>query len=152
MKLIESTIVPYEGIGEIKLYSVLSKVKQYLDDNNIKFTSEIWKAEEETIPNPWTVLKIDNSIILYFAANDKLFKIYCTNDFKGSLTNGINLNTSIDDAKKIDNTLEYNDDGEDYESNNGYWVEDDLDNGKVLSITVFIKEILDDNEFDKLEW
>lgn len=152
MKLIENTIIPFEGLDEIKLYSSLSDVKKYLDSNGIKYTSDIWSAEEETIPNPWTVLSVGDSIVLYFAANDKLFKIYCTNGFKGSLINGINLNTSLAEAKKIDNTLKYNDDGEDYESNNGYWVEDNLDNDKILSITIFIKEILNDDEFDKLKW
>lgn len=152
MNLLNTSIKPFEGLNEIKLYDSLSKTKDFLNKNNINYNLEIWKAEEETIPNPWTVLFIGNSINLYFAANDKLFKIYCANDFNGSLPNGINLETSLEEAKKIDVSLKYNDDGEDYESSQGYWVEDDLDTGKILSITVYIKEILDDNLFDSLKW
>ena len=89
---------------------------------------------------------------MYFAANDKLFKIYCYNSFRGSLPNGINLDKTLEDAKNIDTSIEYNDDGEDYESKKGYWLEDDLDTGKLLSITVFIKEMLIDETFDSLKW
>lgn len=152
MKLLDSLITPFEGLEEVKLYSMLDDVKRYLDKNSINYTLEIWGAEEETIPNPWTVLFVENCINLFFAANGKLFKIYCYNGFKGSLPNGINLDNTLEEAKNIDSSLEYNDDGEDYESKNGYWIEDDLDTGKVFSITVYIKEILDDKEFDSLSW
>lgn len=152
MTLLLNKIKPYEGLDEIKLYSKLDEVKRYLDNRNIEYTSEVWKAEEETIPNPWTVLFIENSINLFFAGNDKLFKIYCTNNYEGSLPNSINLNTTLEEAIKIDNKLEYNDDGEDYESEDGYWIEDDLDTKKVMSITVFIKEMLENDKFDKLDW
>lgn len=152
MILKENQIIPFEGLGNIKLYSKLEEVKSFLDVNNIKYFSEIWSAEGETIPNPWTVLFIENSINLYFAGNDKLFKIYCCGDYKGSLPNGINLDTELLKAKEIDTSIEYNDDGEDYESNNGYWIEDNLDTGKLLSITIFIKELLDDDTFDSLKW
>lgn len=152
MKLMNSKIKPFDGLEEIKLYNSLDDVKNYLNRNSIKYTSEIWNSEEETVPNPWTVLFVEDCINLYFAGNNKLFKIYCTKGFEGTLPNGIGLNTTLEEAKRIDNTLEYNDDGEDYESKDGYWVEDDLDTGKLFSITVYIKEILDDNIFDSLKW
>lgn len=152
MNLLNSDIKPFKGLGQINLYDLLEDVENYLDKNNINYNIEIWKAEEETIPNPWTVLFVENCINLYFASNGKLFKIYCTNGFKGSLPNGINLNNLLEEAKKIDTSLKYNDDGEDYESNKGYWIEDDLDTGKILSITIYIKEVLDDKVFDSLKW
>ena len=152
MTLINSTIKPFEGLNEIKLYSTLNDVKQYLDSNSIQYTFEIWSAEEETIPNPWTVLTLENCIKLFFAGNNKLFKIYCTHGFKGSLPNGINLDTTLEEAKKIDESLRYNDDEEDYESSDNYWVEDDLDTGKLFSITIYISELLDISCFDSLTW
>ncbi len=152
MSLLNNNIKPFKGLDQISLYDSLNNVKSFLEENNISYNLEIWQAEEETIPNPWTVLFIEDCINLYFASNDKLFKIYCTKGFKGSLPNGISLNTSLKEAKEIDKSLKYNDDGEDYESLSGYWIEDDLDTGKLLSITVYIKEILDDELFDSLKW
>ncbi len=152
MNILNSNIKPYEGLDEIKLYDSLNDVINYLNQNNIKYETEIWKAEQETIPNPWTVIFIENCINLYFASNNKLFKIFCTTGFKGSLPNGIKIGTSLQETRKIDNTLKYIDDNEDYESINGYWIEDDLDTGEVLSISIFIKEVLDENTFDSLKW
>jgi len=152
MKLTSNNLKPFEGLEEIRLYSSLDDVKNYLDSNSIKYTSEVWSSEEETIPNPWTVLFVDGGVNLYFAGNNKLFKIYCTQGYGGALPNGISLNTTLEEAKRIDNTLEYSDDGEDYESKDGYWIEDDLDTGKLFSITIYIKEIIDNDVFDGLKW
>ena len=56
------------------------------------------------------------------------------------------------DAQKIDPTLIYNDWNEDYESDEGYWVEDDVETNKIMSISIFIKEVLDEDTFDYCEW
>lgn len=70
----------------------------------------------------------------------------------GSLSNGISLSTTLKDALTIDASLKYNNDGEVFESHDGYWIEDDLDTGGLLSITVYIKELLDASCFDSLKW
>ena len=46
----------------------------------------------------------------------------------------------------------YNDDEEDYESELGYWVEDDLDTNRIMRITIFIKEVLDEEVFFTYDW
>ena len=55
------------------------------------------------------------------------------------------------DVMKLDPTIEYNDWDEIYESSEGYWIEDDIGTKSVLSITVFIKEI-DNEDFDNCNW
>lgn len=55
-------------------------------------------------------------------------------------------------VEAFDKTLAYNDWNEDYESDHGYWMEDNPETGKIISITVFIKEILDEDTFDLCEW
>ena len=59
---------------------------------------------------------------------------------------------SIDDAIKIDPTLEYNDLEEYYESSNGYWLFTDSGSDTSLDITVFIKAVLDDEVFFSYNW
>lgn len=56
----------------------------------------------------------------------------------------------LDEALAIDPDLEYDDWEEDYQSPHGYWLEDDLDNGTVMSITIFIKEALDEELFENI--
>ena len=58
----------------------------------------------------------------------------------------------MDEAIKIDPSLRYGDWNEDYQSERGYWLEDNLDDGTVLSMTIFIKEVMDDAVFFKYEW
>ena len=73
-------------------------------------------------------------------------------DFNGILANGIAMGMDIKQAQQIDRTLKFDDWNEDWSSTGGYWLEDDLETGKVISITIFIKELLDDDLFEKYEW
>ena len=58
----------------------------------------------------------------------------------------------MDDALKIDHSLKFDDWNEDYESESGYWLEDNIDDNTVLSIAIFIKEVLHDETFFKYNW
>jgi len=150
--LIKETIIPYAGIDSIKLYQKLTEVKSVLQLSGIPFREEIWSAESETVPNPWTVLIIDNVLSLFFAKNAKLFKMVFWEGYQGSLANGISLGASIDEAKSLDASLSFDDWNEIYQSDNGYWIEDYVDTKTVMSISIFIKELLDDEGFDYCNW
>ena len=151
MNILKEKIVPYEGIGGIKLLSTLDDVKKYLDENNIKYTSE-YQSNKGCDPEvPWILLHIENSIILKFAKN-KLWQIFLEENYSGSLPNGIQIGMPMEKALKIDPSLSFDDWNEDYQSENGYWIEDNLDNNTVLSITIFIKEVLEEEVFYRYEW
>ena len=89
---------------------------------------------------------------LFFAKNGKLFKMIFWEGYQGSLPNGITLGESIDEAKAFDSSLSYDDWNEIYQSENGYWIEDDIDTKTVMSVSIFIKELLDDDSFDYCDW
>lgn len=150
--LIRETIIPYVGIDSIKLYQNIAEVKSVLQISGIPFREEIWSAESETVPNPWTVLVIDNVLSLFFAKNKKLFKMVFWEGYQGSLSNGISLGSSIEEAKSLDVSLSFDDWNEIYQSDNGYWIEDQVDAKTVFSISIFIKELLDDDGFDYCNW
>lgn len=151
MKLLEQNVVPFDGLDEIKLLSTLNDVKVYSKNNSIKSTVEHQSNKGCEPDVPWTILHVENSISLMFA-KDKLWQIYLEENYKGSLPNGIRIGMSLEEALKIDPSLKYNDWNEDFESSNGYRIEDNLDNNTVLSITIFIKEVLDDELFYQYEW
>ena len=150
--LFAESIVPYEGTTSIKLRMSISEVKNLLREEGIHFKEEIWSSQEETVPNPWNVIIISNTMSLFFAKNRKLFKIVFWQDYTGSLPNGIKTGLKTDDALKIDPSLAFDDWNEDYESSDGYWLEDDIENGCIMSISIFIKELLDDDLFDTCNW
>ena len=146
------TIIPFIGTDSFKLYQNIDETKEILKSSGVSFREEVWSSENETIPNPWTVLIIDDVISLFFAKNNKLFKIVFWEGYKGSLPNGISLSTSIDEAKDIDSSLLFDDWNEIYQSEKGYWIEDNIDTKMVLTISIFIKELLDEEIFDYCEW
>lgn len=151
MRLLEQNIRPFEGLDEIKLLSSLNDVKEYLKKNNVGFTIE-YQSNKGCEPDvPWIILHVDNSISLIFA-KDKLWQIYLEENYAGSLPNGIKIGMKMEEALKIDPSLKFDDWNEDFESANGYWIEDNLDDNTVLSISIFIKEVLDDEVFFKYEW
>lgn len=151
MKILEQNVLPFDGLNDIKLLSSINDVKKYLIENNIKFAVEYQSNKGCNPEVPWVILHIENSISLMFA-KDKLWQIYLEGKYSGSLPNGIKIGTKMKDALKIDPTLKYDDWNEDFESADGYWLEDNLDDNSVLSIAIFIKETLDDDSFFSYEW
>ena len=145
-------IIPYEGIESIKLYQKIDEVKLVLQSNGIPYQEEIWSAESETVPNPWTVLVVDNLFSLFFAKNGKLFKMVFWEGYQGSLPNGISLGISVKEASSMDSSLSFDDWNEVYQSDKGYWIEDNVDTSTVMSISIFIKELLDEDNFDYCNW
>lgn len=144
-------IKPFIGVDNFNLLSSEKAITEILNNNKVSFSKEIWSNDECTVKVPWVIIRTENSMSFFFA-NDKLFKIYVSEGFVGSLLNGIEIGTSIEEAKKIDASLKYDDWNEDWSSDNGYWLEDSIENNNVISITIFIKELLDDDLFEKYEW
>lgn len=146
-----NTIIPFVGYGDFKLYQSLSDTKRIIKECGLKYRTEIWPNNDFTNPVPWTIIRIEEQISLFFA-NDKLFKIYVENGCTAKLPNGISLGMPLEEAMEIDQDLEWNDWDEDFQSPDGYWLEDELDNNTVISISIFIKEALDDDLFDNYKW
>lgn len=152
MEISSFNIVPYVGVGVFKLLSTFESIVEMLDSEQIKYEIETWPNEDCTPPVAWTIIHVEDMINLFFAKG-RMFKIYIDGEqFCGELPNRIKIGMPIEKAKFIDSTLKYDDWNEDWSSKNGYWIEDNIDSDTVMSITVFIKEILDDKTFEKYEW
>ena len=145
-------IIPFYGTDSIQLYQNIDIVRSTLDKLQAGYTIELWESASETIPNPWKVIVIEGVLSLFFAKNDKLFKIVVWDNYAGTLPNGISTGMNISDAQRLDPTLAYNDWNEDYESAEGYWVEDDVETNNIISISIFIKEVLEEDTFDYCKW
>lgn len=148
----KETLVPFEGTKSFRLYENIDVVKKVLENENVSYTIELWESDYETVPNPWKVIVVENVVSLFFAKNDKLFKIIAWENYAGALPNGISTGMSMEEAKMKDNSLKYDDWNEDYSSQDGYWLEDNVDTNDVLSISIFIKEVLDEENFDYCNW
>ena len=149
--IITDTLTPFVGYGEFTLYQSVSEAKSIIKNSGMLFKTEVWSNSDLTVPMPWTIIRIEKQINLFFA-NDKLFKIYIENGCPAMLPNGIHLGMPIKQACEIDPELEWNDWEEDFQSPAGYWLEDELDNHTVMSISIFIREALDEDLFEKYQW
>ncbi len=145
------TIVPYQGIDNITFQLSFDEVKSILADRGIKYRVEKWPNKGCSPEVAWDIIRIKDEISIFFA-KDRMFKIYVENGFSGQLYNGIALGAKIEEACQVDSSLKYDDWEEIYVSDEGYWLEDDVETGELISITIFIKELEDDDVFFKYEW
>ena len=144
-------VIPYIGFDDINFKMSFDEVKEYLKKNNIKFNTENWPNKGCDPEVAWDIIRVGKNISIYFAKN-RMFKIYFENDFIGTLANGISLGMNIKDAELLDPTILYDDWEEIYTSELGYWLEDDVESGEIISITIFIKELENEYVFFKYEW
>lgn len=136
-------IVPYEGVGEIKLYSTRDMMSQIL---------KLEGTETLVINESWIRYDIQNSIELFFhMKNDKLFRITTLENFKGKLFEGIEIGTTEEDMLKMEPTFVYNEFEEVWESKKGVFIEMDARTNKVKWISIFIPE-LDFENFEEGKW
>lgn len=149
--MINWDIVPFEGVGKFKLYSSVSDVKKILDEEKISYDEKIYDNKYCTNPEPWVELKVKDTIGFWFV-KDKLFKIWVEKKFLGILPNGLKVGMPIEKACKIDSELKFDDWNEIWKSSMGYWIEDKVATQKIVTIAVFIKEVLDDDIFYSYEW
>ena len=152
MKFLDNEIAkPFVGIGQIKLGMNYNDAIKVLKDNGVIYSMGIEPNKGCTPEVPWKKVYIKNYMILWFA-EDVLWQVSFDEDFKGSLFNGIKIGTSMDDAQRIDEELEYDDWNEIWVSNKGYRLVDTVESNKVVIFSIFIKEVLDDDVFYKYDW
>lgn len=152
---LDAPIIPYEGIGDIKLYSCIDDIVSLLKNTNTPYTSEIWKLDDDEEdgpdPDPWTIIIIDNIAKLYFASNNILFKIIVLPDYKGTLLCKISATSTFSEAFAVDPTLKFDDWNEIYKSDKGYFMETDSKDEEILNLSIFIKE-METSAFENYEW
>jgi|GEM_PF-768485 len=148
--LLKENIMPYQGIESLKLGMTLSEVRDYLKQNKIPFNQTMDSNKDCTPPIPWVYITVDSSLSMSFV-KDILFEMSFEANCSGKLPNGIGIGDDMKKLEALEKNLEYDDDDECFVSENGYWIIDDIDSGKIQTITVFLKEVDSDDFFD-YEW
>jgi hypothetical protein len=140
---LNAPIIPWEGMGGIKLYSHISQFYDTLDN---------LKESDVLIVKFLIRCQIENSVYLWFnLMNGKLFKITALKDYKGKLFDNIHIGMHIDDVLKIEPSFVYDDFEEVYCSPKGIFIETDPEKNTVLWISVYVKEV-DNEDFERGNW
>ncbi len=145
------TVSPYKGYDNINFKMSYDEVRTLLQSERTPYNTEHWPNKGCTPEVAWDIIRIGASISLFFAKG-RMFKIYFENSFDGKLENGICIGMPIKEAESIDSTLEYDDWNESYASKQGYWLEDDAETGKIISISIFIKALENEETFFQYKW
>ncbi len=146
-----TNITPYIGTDNIKFDMSFDEVRNYLKSQKVQFNSEHWPNKGCTPEVAWDIIRVGDFLSIFFAKG-KMFKMYFENSYTGALINGIRLGMSIENAKTVDSTIKYDDWEEEYVSENGYWLETDVETEAIISIAIFIKEVEDDDIFYSYQW
>lgn len=144
-------LIPYKGIGKYQLYQSIEDTISKLKEDGDSFVKELWSNEDLTNPVPWTIIRTNSGMNMFFAKN-RMFKVYVDGAFSGELPNGIRIGMKMSDVMKIDSNIKYDDWEEDWQSPDGYWLENDPSNDTVLTITIYIRELLNEEMFEQYNW
>lgn len=136
-------IIPYKGLGNIKLYSTKEELRDLLSLDGV---------ESVMITENWIKYEIHNTAELFFhLGNNKLFRISTLDNYKGKLFEKIGVGTTIEEMLIIEPSFVYNEFEEVWESDKGVFIETDAETNKVRWISVYIPE-LDLDNFEDCKW
>ena len=140
---ISAPIVPFEGFGEIKLYSTREDLRELLEKEGT--TSKI-------IFDDWIQYDVQDSVeLLFHLKNDKLFRITTLDNYQGKLFEKIGVGTTEKELLEVEPSFVYDDFEEVWESEKGILIETDAETNTVRWISVYIKE-LNDEDFEEANW
>lgn len=136
-------IIPYIGLGDIKLYSTREELRDLLSLDGV---------DSMMITENWIRYDICNTVELFFhLGNDKLFRISTLDNYQGKLFEKIGVGTTTEEISKLDSSFVYNEFEEVWESDKGVFIEMDAETNKVRWISVYIPE-LDLDDFEECKW
>ncbi|GMK47428.1 hypothetical protein PghCCS26_45580 [Paenibacillus glycanilyticus] len=140
---LNAPILPWIGMGDLNLYNRIGDFYQLLNSEEVKVN---------LLGKFLIRYEINNSIDLWFNLNNgKLFKLTALNKYNGTLFEKIKIGMHIEEVLSIEPSFEYDEFEEVYCSNKGIYIETDPANDTVLWISVFIKEI-DNQDFESGHW
>ena len=141
---VNAPIIPYEGLGGIKLYSTREELKDILSLPNV--TSRIIYD--------WIEYSIQDKVALTFhLKNDKLLRISTLCNYKGKLFDKVKVGMTEEELVTAEPSFIYDDFQEVWISNKGIFVETDPETNKVMWIAVYIpKPEWGSEDFEKGNW
>lgn len=140
---LDAPIIPWKSMGGINLYTHIHDFYDLiseLEDSAVLLGKSLIRYE------------IKGSVVLWFnLMNGRLFKITALENYTGKIFDKIHIGMHIDDVLKIEPSFEYDDFEEVYCSPKGIFIETDPVEHTVLWISVYVKE-LDDDDFERGNW
>lgn len=136
-------IIPWKEMGGIKLYSTIKDCKSIIERRDVKAV---------LLNNLWIRYEVDNKMYLFFhLVNGKLFKMTTLDEYKGKLFNKISVGIPEFELLELEPSFVFDEFEEVFETEKGVFLETDPIYHTVEYISVFVKE-LDDENFQEGLW
>ena len=128
-------IIPYVGIGGIRLNSTKAEVEQVLGCP--------LEGKELLYDGEWSKYTIGNELSLFFVEeDDRLFEIETLPGYQGKLVGKIGTDTDEADLLRLEPTLEYDEFEEIYQSKEkGVIIMTDIPAQKAVWIAVYVEDL-----------
>lgn len=145
---IYAPIIPYEGLGGIKLYSTLDELRPLLDACHAKLD-----RYSHLLYGDWTRYEIKDTADLFFHnKNGKLWQICALEKYKGKLFDKISVGMTEQELLQIDNSFVFNEISETFNSPKGVCIETETHTtGEIYGIAIYIKERYNP-DFEEGKW
>ena len=139
-------IIPYEGLGGIKLYSTLSELEPLLKSYNAEADSYLPYKD-------WIRYEIRDTAYLFFHnKNGKLWQMTALENYKGKLFGNIGVGITEKELLQIDNSFVFDEGVESFSSPKGAFIETEVHTTqKAYAISVYVKE-RDNPDFEEGKW
>ena len=140
---IYAPIIPYEGLGGLRLYSTIEELLPVLNGLEITVDKSYYN---------WIRYDIKDTVSLFFHnKNRKLWKLSALDNYKGKLFGKIGIGTTEEQLVALEPSFAFDEFEEVFESPKGIFIESYADNLQIFSISVYIKE-LNDPDFEEARW
>ena len=141
---INAPIIPWDGMGGIKLYSTIKELREILENDE--------DVSVVVYHNIWAKYTIKGIMELFFhLGNGKLFKIVTLEGYKGKLFDKIGVKTLEHQLLEIEPSFIYDDFEEVFESEKGVFLQTNPATTEATWITVYVKELFD-SDFEEANW
>ena len=140
---VNAPIIPFEGLGGIKLYSTQEELKDILFLPNVISRIYFERTIRYEIP--------DTALLFFDIEKNKLFKVTATGKYQGKVFDKIKIGMTEEELLEAEPSFVYDDFEEVWISDKGIFIEMDPETNKVMWISVYIPE-LDTEDFEKGNW
>lgn len=140
---LDADIVPWQGLGNIKLYATLDALHPIVADKRTKKLAYHKNLVRYEVPG---------KLYLFFnLVNGKLFKLTALHGYRGALFGRIRMGMQMETVLQIEDSFSYDAFEEVYYSPKGVYIETDAERNTVQWISVFIRE-LERADFEEGNW
>lgn len=129
----DAPILPWTGLGNVKLYAKLGALEEVIASR---------RAKKFAYHTHLVRYEIPGKLYLFFhLVNEKLFKLTALENYRGALFGCIRMGMRMEEVLRLEPSFRYDAFEEVYYSPKGVHIETDAENNTVRWLSVYVREL-----------